>query len=88
MLRRRSKPHSFEDQLAAEKARLVAQLARTPHGPGRDALVQKVNGYRQVKSIGSCACGNEKGRSRGPRRNPYPYLSSTAFRYKMQGWTR
>jgi len=47
MLRRRSKPHSFEHQLAAEIARLKAQLARTPNGPARDALVDKI---RQVET--------------------------------------
>lgn len=47
MPRHRSKPHSFEDQLAAEKGRLTAQLARTPHGPARDALVEKI---RQIET--------------------------------------
>jgi len=47
MPRHRSKPHSFEDQLAAEKGRLTAQLALTPHGPARDALVEKI---RQIET--------------------------------------
>jgi hypothetical protein len=42
MKRRRSQPHSFEDQIAAEKIRLQEQLATSPHGPQRDALVKKI----------------------------------------------
>jgi len=40
--RRRSSPHSFEDQIAAEKARLESQLANIARGPQRDALVDKI----------------------------------------------
>jgi hypothetical protein len=40
--RLRSKPHSFEVQIAAEKARCIEQLAAAPHGPERDALVKKI----------------------------------------------
>lgn len=42
MQRRRSPPHTFEDNIAAEKARCEEQLASTPHGPKRDALVKKI----------------------------------------------
>lgn len=42
MQRRRSIPHTFEDQIAAEKARCAEQLELTPHGPERDALVKKL----------------------------------------------
>jgi hypothetical protein len=42
MQRRRSQPHSFEDQISAEKIRLQEQLALTAHGPQRDALVRKI----------------------------------------------
>jgi hypothetical protein len=38
----RSKPHSLESQIAAEKARCTEQLAAAPHGPERDALVEKI----------------------------------------------
>jgi hypothetical protein len=38
----RSKPHSLEAQIAAEKARCTEQLAAAPHGPERDALVKKI----------------------------------------------
>jgi hypothetical protein len=47
MQRRRSKPHSFEDQLSREKARLEAQLANSPVGPARDALIRKI---RQIET--------------------------------------
>ncbi len=40
--RQRTKPHTFEDQIAAEKVRSEEQLAKTPHGPQRDALVKKI----------------------------------------------
>jgi hypothetical protein len=40
--RRRSTPHSFEDQIAAEKSRLEAQAATLPPGPQRDALLKKI----------------------------------------------
>lgn len=42
MQRRRSMPHSFEDQIATEKKRLEEQIAAIPHGPQRDALVKKI----------------------------------------------
>jgi hypothetical protein len=38
----RSVPHSFEDQIAAEKAQLEAEVADLPHGPKRDALLRKI----------------------------------------------
>lgn len=38
----RSKPHSLEAQIAAEKARCTKQLAAAPYGPERDALVKKI----------------------------------------------
>jgi hypothetical protein len=38
----RSKLNSFEDRIAAEKARTEEQLAATPHGPQHDALATKV----------------------------------------------
>jgi hypothetical protein len=46
MKRRRFLPHSFEDQLAAEKARLRAQLS-SARGPERDVLVEKI---RQIET--------------------------------------
>jgi hypothetical protein len=49
MQRRRSVPHSFEGQIAAEKKRLEEQIAGTPHGPQRDALVKKI---RQLETAG------------------------------------
>jgi hypothetical protein len=42
MQRRRSTPHSFEDQIAAEKSRLEEQAANLPPGPDRDALLKKI----------------------------------------------
>jgi hypothetical protein len=42
MQRRRSAPHTFEGQIAAEKKRLEEQIIGRPHGPQRDALVGKL----------------------------------------------
>jgi hypothetical protein len=42
MQRRRSANHTFEDCIAAEKARLEAQIANVPHGPARDELLRKI----------------------------------------------
>jgi hypothetical protein len=40
--RRRSKPHTFADQLAAEKAKTEEQAAKLPHGPAKEALLKKI----------------------------------------------
>jgi hypothetical protein len=42
MQRRRSNPHPFEDQIAAEKKRLQEQIIATPQGAQRDVLVKKI----------------------------------------------
>jgi len=47
MQRRRSVPHTFEENLSAEKARLEGQIAQLRRGPERDGLLQKV---RQIET--------------------------------------
>jgi hypothetical protein len=42
MQRRRSVPHTFEENLAAEKAKLEAQVAQLKPGPQRDGLLRKI----------------------------------------------
>jgi hypothetical protein len=42
MQRRRSPPHTFEDNIAAEKSRLETQLAGMKPGPQMDRLMQKL----------------------------------------------
>ena len=42
MRSRRYIPHTFEDQIAAEKAKLEAQLAELKPGPETDALRKKI----------------------------------------------
>ena len=42
MQRRRSKFHTFEDQIEAEKERLEAQIAKLPPGPKQDALLGQI----------------------------------------------
>jgi len=42
MQRRRSVPHTFEENIAAEKAKLEAQIATLKPGPQRDELLKKI----------------------------------------------
>jgi hypothetical protein len=42
MQRRRSVPHTFEENIAAEKAKLEAQIAQLKPGPQRDAVLKKI----------------------------------------------
>ena len=42
MQRRRSAPHTFEENIAAEKAKLEAQVAKLKPGPQMDALRKKI----------------------------------------------
>jgi hypothetical protein len=46
-MRRRSKPHTFDERLNAEKARIEAALGRTEPGPERDLLEHK---FRQIET--------------------------------------
>ena len=43
MQRRRSISHTFEDRIAAEKARLEAQVAKLKPGPHKDGLLRKIS---------------------------------------------
>ena len=42
MQRRRSIPHTFEENIATEKAKLEAQVAKLKPGPQMDALLRKI----------------------------------------------
>lgn len=42
MQRRRSAPHTFEENIAAEKAKLEAQVAKLKPGPQMDGLLKKI----------------------------------------------
>lgn len=42
MQRKRSKPHSFEGQIAAERTRLEQRAAVLDHSPEKDALLKKI----------------------------------------------
>jgi hypothetical protein len=42
MQRRRSVPHTFEENIAAEKAKLEAQVAKLKPGPQMDGLLKKI----------------------------------------------
>ena len=43
MQRQRSKPHTFEDRIDAERQRHQDQLAALPPGPERDAVEHKIS---------------------------------------------
>ena len=42
MQRRRSAPHTFEENIAAEQAKLEAQVANLEPGPQMDELLKKI----------------------------------------------
>jgi hypothetical protein len=42
MQRRRSVPHTFEEKIAAAKAKLEAKVAKLKPGPHREALLSKI----------------------------------------------
>ena len=49
--RRRSAPHTFEDNIAAEKAKLEAQIATLKPGTQMDALRKKIRQLDTVSRI-------------------------------------
>ena len=42
MQRRRSVPHTFEENIAAEKAKLEAQITQLKPGPQMDAVLKQI----------------------------------------------
>jgi len=42
MKRRRSKAHSFADQISAERAKAEGEAAKLPPGPAKDAMLKKI----------------------------------------------
>ena len=42
MQRRRSAPHTFEENIASEKAKLEAQIAQLKPGPQMDVALKKI----------------------------------------------
>jgi hypothetical protein len=51
MKRRRSVSHTFEGNLAAEKSRLEAQLARLKPGPQMDVVRKKIRQLETAKHL-------------------------------------
>jgi hypothetical protein len=51
MKRRRSVPHTFEENIAAEKAKLKAQIAKLKPGPEMDALTRKIRQFDTAAHI-------------------------------------
>jgi len=50
-MRRRSVPHTFEENLAAEKAKLEAQVAQLKPGHQRDGLLKKIRQLETASHI-------------------------------------
>ena len=51
MQRRQSRPHTFEQKIAAEKAKLEAQVAQLKAGPQRDALLGKIKQLNTARHL-------------------------------------
>jgi len=49
--RRRYVPNTFEDQIAAEMARLEAQVAKLPSGSQKDTLLEKMSQLETASHI-------------------------------------
>ena len=47
----RSVPHTFEDQVAAQKAKLEAQVAKLPPSPQKDVLLRKIRQLETASHI-------------------------------------
>ena len=50
-MRRRSVPHTFEENLAAEKAKLEAQVGQLKPGPQSDGLLKKIRQLETASHI-------------------------------------
>ena len=51
MKRRHAVPHTFEANIAAEKAKLEAQVAQLKPGPQMDALLRKIRQLETASDI-------------------------------------
>ena len=51
MPRRRSIPHTFEDRIEAEKARIEGRVARLRDGPKKDELLEKIRQLETAAQI-------------------------------------
>jgi hypothetical protein len=51
MQRRRSAPHTFEENIASEKAKLEAQIAQLKPGPQMDVVLKKIRRLETASHI-------------------------------------
>jgi hypothetical protein len=51
MKRRKSPIHTFEQNIAAEKARLETEAAKLPLGPQRDSLLKKIRQLQTASHV-------------------------------------
>ena len=56
MQRRRSVPHTFEENIAAEKAKLEAHVAQLKPGPEMDALRKKLRQLETASHMSEWLC--------------------------------
>jgi hypothetical protein len=56
MQRRRSKPHTFEGRISAERARVEQAAEKLPIGPQKDALLKKIDQLDKALRINAWLC--------------------------------
>lgn len=56
MKRRKSRPHSFDENIAAEKAKLIAQMKKAPAGPERERLERKISQLETAAHLSEWLC--------------------------------
>ena len=74
MQRRRSVPHTFEENIAAEKAKLEAQIAQLKPGPQMDAVLKKIRQLETASHMSEWLSSHRSCRPR-PKVRP-PQLAS------------
>ncbi len=63
--RRRSKPHTFEERIAEEKARLEALAATLKPGPQKDGLLKKIELLETASDINKWLSSTDLQRPKG-----------------------
>ena len=87
MKRRRSVPHTFEDQIAAEKAKTEGQVAKLRPGPAKDALLKKIGQLehcRPHKRMAYIAGTENTGGSMGKKYSPSDDKRKTSRRARRK----
>jgi hypothetical protein len=72
MQRRRSIPHTFEENIAAEKAKLEAHIAKLKPGPRRDGLLKKIHQLETASRINEWLSSSGSSHQNQPKRSKAP----------------